>query len=201
MKNINEEGGFANMPPDQFKRYLDSLNSDEARKKAEKAYKKAKSATPRPKGSGPQLPKVPKPKTITRLDIDNPAVMRNVKANPQNYTNAKGVTPDFQKVSNWKPKPTPAVKGLKKPSILKSVLNVAKKNKKLAIPLALAGGAYALMKGKKKPVSEEIMGGGAPTNNVGDGKIAGTVEAGDDPPKKKKKIIGLGPGSRKRWMV
>ena len=27
----------------------------------------------------------------------------------------------------------------------------------------------------------------APTNNVGDGKIAGTVEAGDDPPVKKKK--------------
>ena len=26
-----------------------------------------------------------------------------------------------------------------------------------------------------------------PTNNVGDGKIAGTKEAGDDPPKKKKK--------------
>ena len=31
----------------------------------------------------------------------------------------------------------------------------------------------------------EMMGAGAvsgPTNNVGDGKIAGTVEAGDDPP-------------------
>ena len=41
MKNINEEGGFANKPPDQFKRYLDSLNSDEARKKAEKASAKA----------------------------------------------------------------------------------------------------------------------------------------------------------------
>ena len=27
----------------------------------------------------------------------------------------------------------------------------------------------------------------APTNNVGDGKIAGTVEAGDDPPVRKKK--------------
>ena len=54
---------------------------------------------------------------------------------------------------------------------------------------------------RSKFATEEIMGGGAPTNNVGDGKIAGTVEAGDDPPKKKKKIIGLGPGSRKRWMV
>ena len=48
----------------------------------------------------------------------------------------------------------------------------------------------------------------APTNNVGDGKIAGTVEAGDDPPvKKKKKKKGKkktyaygGRGSRKMWM-
>ena len=32
--------------------------------------------------------------------------------------------------------------------------------------------------------TEEIV---APTNNVGDGKIAGTVEAGDDPPVKKRK--------------
>ena len=49
----------------------------------------------------------------------------------------------------------------------------------------------------------------APTNNVGDGKIAGTVEAGDDPPvKKKKKKKGKGKtyayggrGSRKMWMA
>ena len=35
----------------------------------------------------------------------------------------------------------------------------------------------------------EMMGAGAasgPTNNVGDGKIAGTVEAGDDPPVRRK---------------
>ena len=44
-------------------------------------------------------------------------------------------------------------------------------------------------------------------NNVGDGKIAGTVEAGDDPPVKKKKKKGKkkryiygGRGSRKMWM-
>ena len=51
----------------------------------------------------------------------------------------------------------------------------------------------------------EMMGAGAagaPTNNVGDGKIAGTVEAGDDPPvRKKKKYIYAGRGSRKNWMV
>ncbi len=41
----------------------------------------------------------------------------------------------------------------------------------------------------------------APTNNVGGGQIAGTVEAGDDPPvKKKKRYIYGGRGSRKMWM-
>ena len=43
---------------------------------------------------------------------------------------------------------------------------------------------------------------GAPTNNVGSGKIAGTIEAGDEPPvrKKKKKYIYGGHGSRRKWM-
>ena len=41
----------------------------------------------------------------------------------------------------------------------------------------------------------------APTNSVGSGKIAGTVEAGDDPPvRKKKKYIYGGRGSRRMWM-
>jgi hypothetical protein len=51
----------------------------------------------------------------------------------------------------------------------------------------------------------EMMGAGAvsgPTNNVGDGKIAGTVQAGDDPTvRRKKKYIYAGRGSRKNWMV
>jgi|TARA_B100000482_G_scaffold135669_1_gene99204 hypothetical protein len=42
----------------------------------------------------------------------------------------------------------------------------------------------------------------APTNNVGSGNIAGTREAGDDPPvKKKKKYIYGGHGSRKMWLA
>ena len=46
---------------------------------------------------------------------------------------------------------------------------------------------------------EEVM--AAPTNNVGGGQIAGTVEAGDNPPvKKKKRYIYGGTGSRKMWM-
>ena len=36
-----------------------------------------------------------------------------------------------------------------------------------------------------------------PTNNVGGGKIAGTVEAGDDPPVKKKKRYIYQKGLRK----
>ena len=51
-----------------------------------------------------------------------------------------------------------------------------------------------------KQFQEEMMGGGAIVNNVGDGKIAGTIQAGDDPPKKKKRYIYGGTGSRKMWM-
>ena len=38
-----------------------------------------------------------------------------------------------------------------------------------------------------------------PTNNVGGGKIAGTIEAGDDPPVKKKKRYIYQKGLRKMW--
>ena len=42
----------------------------------------------------------------------------------------------------------------------------------------------------------------APTNNVGGGQIAGTREAGDAPPvRRKKKYIYGGRGSRKMWLA
>lgn len=41
----------------------------------------------------------------------------------------------------------------------------------------------------------------SPTNNVGDGQIAGTVEADGDPPiRKRKKYMSGGTGSRKLWI-
>tara|TARA_R110002020_G_scaffold171088_1_gene361048 strand:- start:7010 stop:7201 length:192 start_codon:yes stop_codon:yes gene_type:complete len=40
---------------------------------------------------------------------------------------------------------------------------------------------------------------GAPTVNVGSGNIAGTVEAGDDPPVRKKKRYIYVKGVRKTW--
>jgi len=38
-----------------------------------------------------------------------------------------------------------------------------------------------------------------PVNNIGGGKIAGSVEAGDDPPVKKKKRYIYQKGVRKLW--
>jgi len=49
-----------------------------------------------------------------------------------------------------------------------------------------------------KQFQEEMMGGGAIANNIGDGKIAGAPP--DDPPVKKKRFIYGGKGSRKMWM-
>ena len=48
----------------------------------------------------------------------------------------------------------------------------------------------------KRELSEE---GVPPTNNVGGGQIAGTVEAGDDPPVRKKKRYIFQKGLRKTW--
>ena len=59
-------------------------------------------------------------------------------------------------------------------------------------------GVYKRIKKKKDNIQDEFS---APTNNVGGGQIAGTVEAGDNPPvKKKKRYIYGGTGSRKMWM-
>ena len=48
----------------------------------------------------------------------------------------------------------------------------------------------------RRELSEE---GVPPTNNVGGGQIAGTVEAGDDPPVRKKKRYIYQKGLRKTW--
>lgn len=46
----------------------------------------------------------------------------------------------------------------------------------------------------KRGLQEEV-----PTNNVGQGNIAGTSEAGDDPPVRKKKRYIYQKGLRKTW--
>ena len=150
---ISERGGFKNMPPDQFKRYLTSLNSDEAREKAEAAWKKAR------KASEPKLPSVPKGKVtkVTPSGLNTPRPIGSPAAHSK----------FVQNLDKYSGTSTRAVKGLKKPSILGGIFKAAKKNKRLAIPLALAGGVYALTKGKKKSVSEEMMTTGSTAGKPG----------------------------------
>ena len=70
----------------------------------------------------------------------------------------------------------------------------------------LKPGDYKWLKKQSVPLDTAMKTEEAIANNVGDGKIAGTVEAGDDPPvkkkkKKKKKYAYGGRGSRKMWMA
>jgi hypothetical protein len=51
-----------------------------------------------------------------------------------------------------------------------------------------------------RSLKEEGMVTSAPTNSLAGGKIAGTVEAGDNPPVKKKNKYIYGTGFRKNWM-
>jgi len=213
---LNEAGGFKNMPADQFKRYLASLNSDEARKKAQSAWTKAR------KRSQPQLPNFTNTKEITRADLNNPPTMRNVRNNPGAYKPGRGVTPNFTRTPNWTPPTPPSVKGGKgSKSLIKGIWNIAKKNKKLALfGAGLAGVHHLMNRGKKnEEYVPEMMGaggmmGGGPTNSLGggpgerpygSGAIAGTKQAGDDPiinkRKRKPTIIARGRmgGARTRF--
>jgi hypothetical protein len=51
-----------------------------------------------------------------------------------------------------------------------------------------------------RSLKEEGMLTGSPTNSLAGGKIAGTVEAGDNPPVKKKNKYIYGAGFRKNWL-
>ena len=67
-------------------------------------------------------------------------------------------------------------------------------------PKQKVSSAISDYKKKQKKVNEDAA-MAAPTNSVGGGQIAGTVEAGDNPPvRKKKRYIYGGRGSRKMWM-
>jgi hypothetical protein len=51
-----------------------------------------------------------------------------------------------------------------------------------------------------RSLKEEGMVIGAPTNSLAGGKIAGTKEAGDNPPVRKQKNYIYGTGFRKNWL-
>ena len=87
-----------------------------------------------------------------------------------------------------------------------NVLTSQAKVRTLGAILSDPSGRKAAKKFKNDPQTKlgEDMGAGAvsgPTNNVGDGKIAGTVQAGDDPPVRKRKKYIYVKGVRKNWMA
>ena len=56
--------------------------------------------------------------------------------------------------------------------------------------------------GLVRNLKEEGIVGGAPTNNIGGGRIGGSIQAGDDPPvRKKKKRYIYAKNTRKHWTV
>ena len=85
--------------------------------------------------------------------------------------------------------------------VVKKILdrNYEKKKERMKIPNRIQSDRRRLLRGIAK--GEVMLDQFTPTNNVGGGQIAGTVEAGDNPPvKKKKRYIYGGTGSRKMWM-
>ena len=97
-----------------------------------------------------------------------------------------------QKVTDQKPRD----------KVVKKILdrNYKKRQERNKIPNRIQSDRRRLLRGIAK--GEVMLDQFTPTNNVGGGQIAGTVEAGDNPPvKRKKKTYAYGGrGSRKMWM-
>jgi hypothetical protein len=96
-----------------------------------------------------------------------------------------------QKVTDQKPRD----------KVVKKILdrNAKKNQERMKTPNRIQSDRRRLLRGMAK--GEVMLDQYSPTNNVGGGQIAGTVEAGDNPPvKKKKRYIYGGAGSRKMWM-
>ncbi len=84
---------------------------------------------------------------------------------------------------------------------LKQDAEIADKGPGDLLPKAKKSYLEKLRRNLRKPENEFHTEDAIPTNSLGGGQIAGTVEAGDDPPvKKKKRYIYGGRGSRKMWM-
>ena len=84
---------------------------------------------------------------------------------------------------------------------LKQDDDIATKGPGDLLPKAKKSYLEKLRRNLRKPENEFHTEDAAPTNSMGGGAIAGSVEAGDNPPvKKKKRYIYGGTGSRKMWM-
>ena len=135
------EDKLKDMTPEQIENLKKS--NPGAAEKIDAMRKQAKSATPKPVGSGSQLPNVPKSTTTqnrgqsarTQSSYDRMSAARRQGA--QNVAAAQARR---------------AAKTAAKPSLLKALSKV--KNPKVAIPLAIAGGIYGLLTSPKKQQKE-----------------------------------------------
>jgi hypothetical protein len=136
------EDKLKDMTPEQIENLKKS--NPGAAEKIDSMRKQAKSATPKPVGSGSQLPSVPKsPATQNRgQNLRDPRAQdRMTAARRQGSQNVAAAQAKR------------AAKIAAKPSLLKTLSKV--KNPRVAIPLAIAGGIYGLLSGPKKQQKED----------------------------------------------
>ena len=125
------------------------------------------------------------------------------RLNPGKRNSGRVLSPAEKKIFDKSQKDTDQKVTDQKPrdKVVKKILdrNYEKKKERMKIPNRIQSDRRRLLRGMAK--GEVMLDQFSPTNNVGGGQIAGTVEAGDNPPvKKKKRYIYGGRGSRKMWM-
>ena len=135
------EDKLKDMTPDQIEKLKKS--NPGAAEKIDALRKQAKSATPRPVGSGSQLPSVPKSPTTQNRGQSTRAQSSYDRVSAARRQGAQNVAAAQAKR---------AAKTAAKPSLLKTLSKV--KNPKIAVPLAIAGGIYGLLTGPKKQQKE-----------------------------------------------
>ena len=126
------------------------------------------------------------------------------RLNPGVRNNKRVLSPAEKKIFDKSQKDTDQKVADQKPrdKVVKKILDrkYEKNRERMKIPNRIQSDRRRLLRGIAK--GEVMLDQFTPTNNVGGGQIAGTVEAGDNPPvKKKKKTYAYGGrGSRKMWM-
>jgi len=137
MKTFNQ---FQEAAGDKFSKMSDAQFKDWQRanpgaaEKAQKLRDAARSATPKPVGSGPQLPSVPKPaaREVTRADVrGNTRAAQSAASGTSGYRPGVGVTRDFKLDPNFKPQSS--VRSMpQKPGFGTRVLNTVVKGARVA---------------------------------------------------------------------
>ena len=127
------------------------------------------------------------------------------RLNPGKRNSGRVLSPAEKKIFDKSQKDTDQKVNDQKPrdKVVKKILDrkYKKQKERMKTPNRIQSDRRRLLRGMAK--GEVMLDQFSPTNNVGGGQIAGTVEAGDDPPVKKKRppIMARGklPGARTRF--